>query len=344
MLLFKPGSHLHWLLTALAVTGEIPVSSLHLFGNRRSMRDLITKLTLVQDYRNSETGDTMRCQLLTLVGKGENKSVRLLRSGLPLLDWIGARDYHEAAFWVHNFQSDLTHREPLFRFAEAALMFLQAGAEIRPWVMPSLEDAGLLLEVPLLYSSRELKKLRDGELKKIQYARVIGAVYSRSAAISVFNTRNAVMKWNGMGELKARLSLGDLAQRNTSASKIDSAVLFGNSTEVAVRTVDALYKNRRLELRFDGVYRYISYNRGIFEYDGLVDGVHVFSFFDGDLARLVRLREALEEEHYPCQLLCFPFQVSLAKQVLGDLVDIRINEPGDVLNALGVERRTIFES
>ena len=379
MLLFKPGSHLHWLLTALAVTGEIPVSSLHLFGNRRSMRDLITKLTLVQDYRNSETGDTMRCQLLTLVGKGENKSVRLLRSGLPLLDWIGARDYHEAAFWVHNFQSDLTHREPLFRFAEAALMFLQAGAEIRPWVMPSLEDAGLLPEVPLLYSSRELKKLRDGELKKIQYARVIGAVYSRSAAISVFNTRNAVMKWNGMGELKARLSLGDLAQRNTSASKIDSAVLFGTSTEVAVRTVDALYKNRRLELRFDGVYRYIyfvplcaegadqlrllltpdwnekllsalflpaqrSYNRGIFEYDGLVDGVHVFSFFDGDLARLIRLREALEEEHYPCQLICFPFQVSLAKQVLGDLVDIRINEPGDVLNALGVERRTIIES
>ena len=70
----------------------------------------------------------------------------------------------------------------------------------------------------------------------------------------------------------------------------------------------------------------------------------MFSFFDGDLARLIRLREDLEEEHYPCQLLCFPFQVSLAKQVLGDLVDIRINEPGDVLNALGVERRTIFES
>ena len=379
MLLFKPGSHLHWLLTALAVTGEIPVSSLHLFGNRRSMRDLITKLTLIQNYRNSDTGDTLRCQLLTLIGKGESKSVRLLRSGLPLLDWIGAREYHEAAFWTHNFPSDLAHREPLFRFAEAALMFLWAGAEIRPWVMPSLEDDGLLPETPLLYSSRELKKIRNGELKKIQYARVIGAVYSQSTAISVFNTRNTVMKWNGMGEFKARLSLCDLAQRNTTTSRIDAAILFGNSTEIAMRTVDALRKDRRLELRFDNVYRCIyfvplceegvdqlrlllapdwneqllsalfepaqrSYNRGSFEYDGVVDGTYVVCFFDGDIAKLIRLRETLAEEHYPCQLVCFPFQVGLAKQVLGDLVDIRILEPGDVLDALGVERRTIFES
>lgn len=379
MLLFKPGSHLHWLLTALAVTGEIPVSSLHLFGNRRSMRDLITKLTLVQDYRNSETGDTLRCQLLTLIGKGGSKSVRLLRSGLPLLDWIGARGYHEAVFWANNFQSDLAHREPLFRFAEAALMFLRAGAEIRPWVMPSLEDAGLLPETPLLYSSRELKKIRNGELKKIQYARVVGAVYSQSTAMSVFNTRNAVMKWNGMGEFKARFSLCDLAQRNTTTSKIDAAILFGSSTEIAVRTVDALRKDRRLELRFDNIYRCIyfvplceegvdqlrlllmpgwneqllsalftpaqrSFNRGSFEYDAVVEGFYVFSFFDGDIARLIRLLETLAEEHHPCQLICFPFQVSLVKQVLGDLVNIRIIEPGDVLNALGVERRTIFES
>lgn len=379
MLLFKPGSHLHWLLTALAVTGEIPVSALHLFGNRRSIRDLITKLTLVQDYRNSETGDTLRCQLLTLVGKGNSKSVRLLRSGLPMLDWIGARAYHEAAFWTHNFQSDLTHREPLFRFAEAALMFLRAGAEIRPWIMPSLEEARLLPEAPSFYSARELKKLRNGELKKIQYARVVGAVYSQSSAISVFNTRDSVMKWNGMGEFKARLSLGDIAKRNTPVSRIDAAILFGNSTEIAVRTIDAMRKSKRLELRFDNVYRYVcfvplsmeavdqlrllltpdwnerllsalfepaqrSFNRGSFEYDGVVDGTYVFCFFDGDIAKLIRLRETLAEEHYPCQLVCFPFQVGLAKQVLGDLVDIRILETGDVLNALGVERRTIFES
>ncbi len=379
MLLFKPGSHLHWLLTALAVTGEIPVSALHLFGNRRSMRDLITKLTLVQDYRNSENGDTLRCQLLTLIGKGESKSVRLLRSGLPMLDWIGAREYHEAAFWTHNFQSDLTHREPLFRFAEAALMFLRAGAEIRPWVTPSLENARLLPETPFLYSSRELKKLRNGELKKVQYARVVGAVFAQSTAISVFNTRNAIMKWNGMGEFKARLNLRDIAKQNTAASKIDTAILFGNSTEIAVRTVDAVRKDRQLELRFDGVYFHIcfvplteegvdqlrllltpdwnerllsalfepaqrSYNHGAFEYDGVVAGTYVFCFFDGDIARLIRLQETLAKEHHPCQLVCFPFQVGLAKQVLGELVDIRIIEPGDVLNALGVERRTIFES
>ena len=379
MLLFKPGSQLHRLLSILAVTGEIPVSALHLFGNRRSMRDLITKLTLAQDYRNSETGATLHCQLLTLVGKGAAKSVRLLRSGLPMMDWIGARAYHEAAFWTHNFQSDIAHRVPLFRFAEAALMFMRAGAEIRPWVMPSLEEARLLPEMPLLYSSRELKKLRNGELKKIQYARVIGAVYSRSAAMAIYNTRDAVMKWNGEGEFKARLSISDFAKRNTTVNGIPAAILFGNSTEIAVRTIDSMWKDRRQEFRLDGVYPRIffvplkeegidqlrllllpdcnehlfaelfnpaerSYNRGSFEYDAVVDGTCMFCFFEGDIARLIRLREALRVNHQPCQILCFPFQTGLVKQVMEEMVDIRIIEPGILLDALGVERRTIFET
>ena len=382
MLLFRPGSQLLRLLTVLAVTGEIPVSALHLFGNRHSMRDLITKLTVPQDYRNSETGNTLHCQLLTLIGKGASKSVRLLRSGLPMLDWIGARSYHEAAFWTHNFPSDTTHREPLFRYAEAALMFMRAGAEIRPWEMPSLEDntgTALLPEKPFLYSSRELKRLRDSELKKIQYARLTGAVYSRSAAMAIYNTRDAVMKWNGDGEFKARLSIEDLAKRNTTAQEILEAILFGKSTEIAVRTIDAVWKTRNLELRFDGVYRRIyfvpldedgvdqlrlllhpdwneqllsalfepaqrSYNRGSFEYDAIVDGIYMFCFFDGDIARLIRLREALKLYRKTCQTLCFPFQVSLLKKVLGESVDIRILDPGVLLDALGAERRTIFET
>ena len=379
MLLFKPGSQLHRLLTTLAVTGEIPVSALHLFGNRRSMRDLITKLTVAQDYRNSETGATLHCQLMTLVGKGASKSIRLLKSGLPILDWIGARGYHEATFWRHNFQSDPTHRMPILRFSEAALMFMRAGAEIRPWVMPSLEEARLLPETPLLYPSRDLKKLRSGELKKIQYARVVGAVASRSGAMAIYNTRDAVMKWNGQAEFKARLFISELATRNTQMNGISEAILFGTSTDIAVRTIDAMWKDRRLEFRLDGVYSCVffiplnedgvdqlrlllvpdwnerllsalfqpaqrSYDRGSFEYDAVVDGTYLFCFFDGDIARLIRLREALRQEKNPTQLLCFPFQVSLAKQVLGDLVDIRIIEPEILLDALGVGRRTIFET
>lgn len=65
------------------------------------------------------------------------------------------------------------------------------------------------------------------------------------------------MKWNGMGEFKALHSLTELARMNAGVQSIDSAILLGESYDTALTTLLESDKNRRLELRFDGIYRHI---------------------------------------------------------------------------------------
>lgn len=375
MIFFRPGSQVYRLTTTLAVTGEFPIASLHLFGSKRTMRDLISRLTETQNYRNPETGETVTCRLLTLTGKGRAKAVRLLKSALPILDWIDAGAYYNETYLQHNFPCDASHREPRFRFAEAALMLFRAGAQIRPWNTAPLQCVLGGPKLPPwanLYSSRELKNLPDDDLKKLQYTRMSGAVFSQSGGMAVYNTRDAVMKWDSTGELKALYSLCMLARINTNTSSINSTLMFGKSEDVAVRTVEAIKKTRRRDLRFDGVYPHIyfvplceegidqlrllllpdwnerllsalfepekrSHNAGFFEFDAIVDGTYYYSFFDGDLARLIRFWNAILDLRVKCRLLCFPFQVSLAQRLLGDLVDIRTIKPKAILEAVGIK-------
>lgn len=375
MIFFRPRSQTRRLIEMLAVTGEFPVSSLYLFGSQRTMRELVRRMTEIQQYRNTETGETVTCRLLTLSGKGRNKAVRLLKSGFQILDWFGAREYYEAIWREHNLPSDASHREPRFRYAEAAVMLILAGAEVRPWWKPPLQtDLGskLLPEWASFYSSRELKNLWDGEIKKIQYVRMSGLVLSRYGGMAVYNTRDAVMKWNGEGEYKAYLSMSTLTRINTRADSVKSAILFGKSDDVALRTIESFRKSRRYSLRFNSTYRCIyfvplcengiaqlrllllpdlkerllralfapsqrTYDLGSFEYDATVDGVHVFQFFDGDIARLEHFRQGIEDTDVRCCVCCFPFQVSLVKLVLGDRVEIDTYEPKAVMDALGAE-------
>ena len=80
-----------------------------------------------------------------------------------------------------------------------------------------------------------------------------------------------------------------------------------------------------------------SYNRGHFEYDAIIDGVYRYAFFDCDIARLIRFHGAITDEQVSAMVYCFPFQVSLVRRVFGDLVEIRIIEPKDLLEAMGID-------
>lgn len=381
MIRFQPGSHVRRLCEILAVTGEIPVGSLALFGSQRVCRALITKLCAPQTILNTETGEKIDCRLLTLHGKGVKKSVRFYKAGFPVLDWFGAREYYFTTFWKHKLPSDDTHVERNFRLAEAVLLLSAAGCEFRPWLKEQFQSRSirrLSFSQPCFYSSHELKNSGE-ELKKTQYARFIGAVFTEDAGMTVYNTRNSIMKWNGMGEFKAKDAIQKLAALNTQTREIHSAILFGQTMEVALRTMKSFDRVPHADLRFDAIYRHIhfiplsadgvgqlqilllpdwnerlldlmfepaqrSYERGAFEYDAHVDGVYVFAFFDGDLARLIRFHEAVSEFKCRAELICFPFQVGLAKQVLGELVDIKTIDLQPVLEALGLKGGKAFES
>ena len=97
MITIRPGSHVHTLLSILPFVGEYPMSALRLLGSVRSYKDLIHKLTQVQEFRFPDSDERFTCRLLNVCGRGNRKTVRFHKSALPMLKrWDYEADAAEA--------------------------------------------------------------------------------------------------------------------------------------------------------------------------------------------------------------------------------------------------------
>ncbi len=362
MLHFSPGSHAQILLSLLSVVGEYPMSSLRLLGSEHTYRKLIRKMQEKQIVQNDETGEEIITRVLSVSGNGKAKTIRLYKGALPILKWLDADRYYDDAFDHHHFHGDRAHRERNHRVAEAAAMSMRAGLEYRPYRLPllqNLEIKRVLSDSPVFYIAKELKAVGAVEVNKTMFTRAVGAMFTDGECFAVYNTRSSAMKWSGMGELKTRYSLTEIARLNAGIQAVTSAVLFGDSYEVAMQTMLESEKGRNVELRFDGIYRHIyfvplslfgirklrllaipnfsekllallfddrirSYDQGHFEYDAYLDGKYVFSFLNGDIARLIRFRDAIRDmPACNIELLCFPEEVPFIRSYLDGHVDIK---------------------
>lgn len=358
MIHFSATSHVHRLVTVLSLVGEYPAHPLRLLGKERVMKELVRKLTVTQTFRNDETREEHICRLLTITGKGREKSIRFYKAGLAILEWVypNAYEYYMRSFWNHRFPGDKAHRERHHRVAEAAALCMKAGLEVRPYVLPQLQNRGLYHVVPdkpAFYLAKDIKRVGEAEMNKTMFTRMAGAVFSPGGCYAVYNTRASAMKWSGMGEFKALHSLMELGRMNAGAPEVDSAVLFGESGDVALRTLLASEESKRLEFWFVRIYRHIyfiamnelgvrqlkllmlpdwkrnmqealfdeeslAFDRGIFDYDAFVDGVYVFSHLDSDLARLIRFKEAVTGGDERYEVVCYPHQLGFLREYLGD--------------------------
>lgn len=383
MVHFRPGSQVWQLITLLSFVGELPYQSLSLLGSERVYKALVSRLTTVQTFRNFQTGAEMTVRLLTVSGKGSGKTMRLYKAALPILDWVypGAYGYYMDAFWNHRFPGDLAHRERNHRVAETAAMCMHSGMEARPYLLPRLQNETGRMVIsgePALYLGRDIKRVGGTEMNKTMFTRMTGAIFSSDCCYAVYNTRDAIMKWSGMGEFKALHSLMEIARLNANIPKIDAAILFGQSEDIALKTLLQSDKSRRMEFRFDAIYRHIyfipmekagirqlrlltipdwneklldllfdpevrSFGRGLFEYDACVNGVYVLSHLNGDIARLIRFREAIEHQPGAFEVLCFPHQAGFLREYLGQLAGIKTIELALVESELGAERRSLLE-
>lgn len=264
MIHIRPGSQAWQLITLLSFVGEFPVCSLHLLGNKRVLKALVHKLTEVQTFRNYHTETEMTCRLLNISGKSKNKTIRFYKAALPILDWIhpNAYEYYMHSFWNHRFPGDVAHRERNHRVAESAAICMRAGFEVRPYLLPKLQNTQLLSVIPrepVMYLAKDLKRVGETEMNKTMFTRVAGAVFNSDNCYAVYNTRNATMKWNGMGEFKTLHSLLEVSRLNSGINNLDSAILFGQSGDTALNTLIESDKNRRLEFRFDSIYNHIHF-------------------------------------------------------------------------------------
>ena len=363
MITARPGSHVHQLLQLITAAGEIPASALPIIGNERVMAALVHKLESIQDIRFSRGGFVYHVRLIQVSGRKDKRTIRLYKKGLVVLDELyqGLLDWYLSAFDGHNFTGDPFHIWRNHRVAEVLALCLTAGIEIRPYVLPPLQKSvirRITPESPCFYIARYFKKTDTESANKTMYTRITGGLFCTDQCFAVYNTRGAVMKWSGRGEVKALGNLLELARMNAGLDEVSAALLMGENYEVAINTILESDKTRRSELRFDKIYRRIhfiplnqygtrllkmiiipnwnekllnalfepgqrSYNRGAIEYDAVVNGKKILSHLDGDIARLIRFREAQNCQTEPADVLCFPWQTGFLKSYLNGTAGLR---------------------
>ena len=336
--------------------------------------DLVYKLQAVQGIRFDKDCPCCHVKLIQVSGKKGRRTIRLYKKGLPVLDRLhpGLLDLYMEKFQQHRFSNDRSHVERNHRVAEVLAACMAADIETRPYLLPPLQKTAFSQIVPgppSFYIARHIKKLSEDEISKTAYTRLVGALFYPSGYYAAYNTRSAVMKWSGRGEMKALGNLQELARLNAGCDEAPSALLFGNNADAALQTMLESDKSRKQDLRFDRIYPHThfmpldqngvrllkmlvlpdwnetllaalfepnqrSYDKGAIEYDAIVDSRIVLSHLDGDIARLIRFREALAYRTEPAVVLCFPWQAAFLGAYLGRLAELRVVEADTVEAAL----------
>ena len=379
MINFRTGSQAHRLISLLSVVQEFPVYSLHLLGNSQSYRRFVRKASDEQELRNCQTGAVMKCRLFTISGHGKSKTIRLHRTALPILRWIcdEAYDYYMRISNNHHFSGEARKIERNHRVAESVAVFMKLGYEVRPYKLPAFSSqygSSVRLTRISFYNSRPLKNALSGELNKTQFTRMVGALFADDQCFAVYNTRGSVMRWSGMGEFKALTGLKELCKINCHLDGEINAILLGQSYSVALETLVASDESSKPTIKFDSVYKHIyfipmnefgyrlmriitlpdsdeilrdmlfnpedhSNNLGQFEYDAFVDGVYVLSHLNGDIARLIRFKQAISEPRPKgkFEVLCFPEQAWLVKEYVGEYAAVKTIDMSLIESELGME-------
>ena len=339
MVTVKAGSHVHQLLQLLAIAGEFPASSLHLLGNERVVKALIHRLESVQDIRFSLEGQVLHTKIFQASGYRDMRTIRLNKGALPLLEGLhpNASKYYLRMTHNHSFSGNVHHVGRNHRVGEAIALAMMAGLEFRPYALPKLHQgviAPIAFPKPGFYIARDIKGSEFDDMDKTMFTRVVGAAFYPGGCYAVYNTRNAVMKWSGMGEFRAKHFLSGLNRYNNSPNDVESALLLGNDPAVALQTIfeSDKTKNMRKSSRFDKTYQCVHFvplnsdgiqllklltlpdwnervldaifesderpkGYGFMEYDAVINGRYVLSHLDSDLARLIRFREGVRFEN-----------------------------------------------
>lgn len=277
MIRIQPGRHAFNILSVLSIVDEFPISASELFGPKRVIRDVLFKLRdeATEIYRVVSYDGTVQCipskKLIWKHGQGNLKSIRLTPQGTEIVKYFHPNyseyydRYYSTKSTLGGKRSDTVYLDRAHRIGETVAMFYMAGAECRPYVLPSLQTGSIRQTVPpypSYYISRTVKLAGGAEsIDKTGFTRYTGLLFTSDAAYAVYNTRTAVMKWRGQSELKSKYDLTRIVRMNhpsISGQETDSAFLFGKPG-MALKTLEANCMNRRLEHRFDEIYHHIHF-------------------------------------------------------------------------------------
>ena len=238
MIHFKPGSHAYKIIDLLSVTGEFPLSSLEILGSRQTYENDIRRMFIPQKIVDGQ--EDMTCKLLTVSGQNGRRRIRLTKEALPILKWLGAEKYYYENYMRSHRSSNGEHTIRSTKFAESVAMFMAAGYEFRPQIIPILqveERKAIMGRAPVFYPAKMVKTFDNSDVKKTGFTRMTGALIAHKRAYIVYNSRNELMKgFDGGGEMKAYCNVGEIATLNAGCESCCrvQAIIFGKSNDLAV--------------------------------------------------------------------------------------------------------------
>jgi hypothetical protein len=346
MMTVRPGSHLHQLLRLLSISGEFSTKHLGLLGNTRAIKKQIHKLESDKSFRLSDR-TILTTAVFQITSQGRFKTLRLCKSAHPILNELhpNALRYYSATYKKNKVSGNRRTILRNHRIGEAVAMCMMAGIEAAPYALPVLQKMKILRivpDTPSYYHVRSFKNLffkekakekdtekAEDDKAKTCFTRIIGALFYPGGMYAVYNTREHMMKWCGLGEEKAKREMEIIARSNAGIKDVNSMLLLGTNAGAALKTVlESEEKGRIRHDRFDRIYENIHFipmsqtgidmiriltlpdwknklldalfapehrNRGhsSIDYDALEDGRVVFSYLDSNIARLIRFRRAV---------------------------------------------------
>ena len=248
-----------------------------------------------------------------------------------------------------------------FREAEAVIIFFKAGYEIRPYVVPKLQNEKRLhrkLNGAVLYTSFEVKKYKTTLFNTIiRSSKITNLLITHDEAYAIYNLRNEPLEKAMKGELKTKLFINNLLDLNYKISKSDNAIFFGKNYAIALQTLRNFEKKSKRALRFDDVFLnvfFIPYTdfgvkvaslfriknyrteilRLIFKddftkedesmttYSIYKDGRYYFSFLDSNIAKLMRFKDFMSKGTENYFVVCYEEQESFVRDYMGERAKI----------------------
>jgi len=349
------------ILEMTAVSGELPLGqAIRLCNSEHYKRKLITTLKS-DNLINSFAKDGLKGYRLT----GQAKKSLLAKNQQRYTFYLtGNTD-------TNRIRSEYSRRYRLHRISEVFITMYNAGVSIFRDKKPDIFNSELsmpmpgqakLFQIPAFYDSREVKDL-GAETAKINNSRFVGVFLTKTDIYMVYNTGNAVMKWNYKSELRAKALISMyLCQNKLSGlySKKDiKAIIMGDSMDTAYALLTTGGKTKRNFFVIDGTFDCFLYipndDTGemllkILKDDNIrysldltlkkdllpvssqfnvdndatnTDGTPVLFAYNMDLPRIVRFNASLHMHQLKGVVICFDFQKDMLSRYCGEYISFQ---------------------
>lgn len=261
---------------------------------------------------------------------------------------------------TNRIRTEYPRRLRLHLIASTYVTLLHAGVQIFPDIKPDLfqRDAGKA-SASCFYSSRELKNIGPEHIK-IRSSRAMGLLLSPASAFLVYNTGDAVMKWERQSEirLKAMMDYRFYAHEEKLFPNSQTAgIMLGRNMETGFLLLTSDGGFRRSCFRLDGSFEQLYFLpetpegeiqlqilcdpirfRQLEEillcdmrprdfslrivHDGIYENRPVLLAWSLDIERLKRFRDGLALLSRKGMVYCFDFQSEILRRFLGEHADI----------------------